>query len=43
MEFRHLSQKFYTDYPQSKYPELMAKLDRAYCAYSTLQYFEKYI
>ncbi len=30
MEFRHLSQKFYTDYPQSKYPELMAKLDRPY-------------
>ena len=30
MEFWHLSQKFYTDYPQSQYPELMAKNDRPY-------------
>ena len=30
MEFRHLSNKFYTDYPNEKYPELMLKEHRPY-------------
>lgn len=30
MEFRHLSQKFYNDYPQLQYPEMMSKDDRPY-------------
>lgn len=30
MEFRHLSSKFYADYPNEKYPELMLKEYRPY-------------
>lgn len=30
MEFRHLSDKFYKDYPAEKYPELMTKENRPY-------------
>jgi protein AbiQ len=30
MEFRHLSKKYYEDYPHEKYPELMAKENRPY-------------
>jgi protein AbiQ len=30
MEFRHLSKKYYEDYPYEKYPELMAKENRPY-------------
>lgn len=30
MEFRHLSDKFYVDYPNEKYPEMMLKEYRPY-------------
>ena len=30
MEFRHLSDKFYKDYPNEKYPEIMSKENRPY-------------
>lgn len=30
MEFKHLSTKFYNDYPANRYPEMMLKKDRPY-------------
>lgn len=35
MEFKHLSQKFYNDYPQSQFPEMMSKDDRPYTMTTT--------